>query len=77
MDLNPGGIRPTGASYVRIAERREAISYAVGMAVAVIVVIAGKGHEGYQEIRGVKYPVSDYELAEAAIAQTAGRRNYP
>lgn len=77
LDDIEAGIRPTGASYVRIADRREAISYAVGMArLGDIVVIAGKGHEGYQEIRGVKYPVSDHELAEAAIAQTAGRKNY-
>lgn len=77
LDDIEAGIRPTGASYVRIADRREAISYAVGMARrGDIVVIAGKGHEGYQEIRGVKYPVSDHELAEAAIAQTSGRKNY-
>ena len=41
-----------------------------------MIVIAGKGHEGYQEIRGVKYPVSDYALAEAAIGQTTGRKKY-
>ncbi len=55
----------------------ERISHAMSMArLGDIVVIAGKGHEGYQEIRGVKYPVSDHELAEAAVAQTAGRKNY-
>ena len=71
------GIRPTGASYVRITDRGEAIAHAVRMARrGDMIVIAGKGHEGYQEIRGVKYPVSDHALAEAAIRQTAGRKNY-
>ena len=71
------GIRPTGASYVRITDRGEAIVHAVRMARrGDMIVIAGKGHEGYQEICGVKYPVSDHALAEAAIRQTAGRKNY-
>ena len=29
-----------------------------------IILIAGKGHETYQEIKGVKYHLSDREIAE-------------
>jgi UDP-N-acetylmuramyl-tripeptide synthetase len=36
-----------------------------------IVVIAGKGHENYQEIEGVKHPFSDVEVAKAALAKRA------
>ena len=32
-----------------------------------IVLIAGKGHEDYQEIRGVRHPFSDREVLEEAI----------
>lgn len=31
-----------------------------------MLVLAGKGHEAYQEIRGVRYPLSEYELVEEA-----------
>jgi UDP-N-acetylmuramyl-tripeptide synthetase len=34
-----------------------------------IVVIAGKGHENYQEIKGVKHPFSDVEVARLALAK--------
>jgi len=34
-----------------------------------IVVLAGKGHESYQEINGVKYPFSDLEEAQKALAE--------
>lgn len=34
-----------------------------------IVLIAGKGHEDYQDIRGTKHPFNDYEIAEAALQQ--------
>jgi len=50
-----------------IEDRRAAIAHAVRSAGARdVVLIAGKGHEDYQEIAGVKHPFSD--LAEAARA---------
>jgi UDP-N-acetylmuramoyl-L-alanyl-D-glutamate--2,6-diaminopimelate ligase len=33
-----------------------------------VVLIAGKGHEDYQEVRGVKLPFSDIEHARRALA---------
>jgi UDP-N-acetylmuramoyl-L-alanyl-D-glutamate--2,6-diaminopimelate ligase len=34
-----------------------------------VVLIAGKGHESYQEINGTKYPFSDAEIAQRALAE--------
>ena len=49
--------------YLTIADRRQAIKTAVSMAGADdIVLIAGKGHEKYQEIKGVKYHFDDKEV---------------
>ncbi|MFO7977900.1 MAG: UDP-N-acetylmuramoyl-L-alanyl-D-glutamate--2,6-diaminopimelate ligase [Bacteroidales bacterium] len=46
-----------------VINRREAISVACGMASpGDIVLVAGKGHEKYQEIKGVKYPFDDMIL---------------
>ena len=46
--------------YITIADRREAIKTAVSLAAKEdIILIAGKGHEKYQEIKGVKYDFDD------------------
>jgi UDP-N-acetylmuramoyl-L-alanyl-D-glutamate--2,6-diaminopimelate ligase len=51
--------------YISIADRREAIKTAVSMAKAEdIVLVAGKGHEKYQEIKGVKHHFDDKEVLE-------------
>jgi len=52
-----------------IEDRRAAIAHAVRSADARdVILIAGKGHEDYQEIRGVKQHFSDVEEASAALA---------
>lgn len=52
------------------ADRKEAIKKAISLAGSNdIVLIAGKGHEDYQDIRGTKHPFNDYEIAEAALQQ--------
>jgi UDP-N-acetylmuramoyl-L-alanyl-D-glutamate--2,6-diaminopimelate ligase len=49
--------------YITIADRREAIKTAVSIAGSEdIILIAGKGHEKYQEINGIKYPFDDKEI---------------
>jgi UDP-N-acetylmuramoyl-L-alanyl-D-glutamate--2,6-diaminopimelate ligase len=49
-------------------DRRQAIEYAIGIArPGDVVLIAGKGHEPYQEINGVKYPFSDTTVAQEAL----------
>lgn len=54
------GIRGTGCEYVVIENRREAIRYALESAApSDVIVLAGKGHETYQEIKGVRYPFNE------------------
>jgi UDP-N-acetylmuramoyl-L-alanyl-D-glutamate--2,6-diaminopimelate ligase len=51
-----------------IVERAAAIERAIGMAQqSDTVLVAGKGHEGYQEVGGVKYPFSDVAVAGLAL----------
>ena len=53
-----------------IEERQVAIFTAVHQARAGdVVLLAGKGHETYQEIAGVRHPFNDREVATAALAQ--------
>jgi MurE/MurF fusion protein len=57
-----------------IEDRREAIHGAVREARAGdVILLAGKGHEDYQEIAGVKRPFSDLAEAEAALRERASR----
>ncbi|EWS52530.1 UDP-N-acetylmuramoyl-L-alanyl-D-glutamate--2,6-diaminopimelate ligase [Methylibium sp. T29] len=52
-----------------IEDRRAAIARAIGSAEARdVLLIAGKGHEDYQEIAGVKQPFSDVAEARQALA---------
>ena len=49
--------------YITIADRREAIKVAVSLAVKEdIILVAGKGHEKYQEIKGIKYDFDDKKV---------------
>lgn len=62
------GTKKTNGTYQIIEDRASAIAQAVLSAHATdIVLIAGKGHESYQEIKGVKYPFSDAEVAQRAL----------
>ena len=57
------GIDKTNGKYVVIPDRRQAIKYCIENARdGDIVVLAGKGHEDYQEIRGVKYHLDEREV---------------
>jgi UDP-N-acetylmuramoyl-L-alanyl-D-glutamate--2,6-diaminopimelate ligase len=49
--------------YISIADRKEAIKTAISLAKPEdIILIAGKGHEKYQEIKGVKHDFDDKEV---------------
>ncbi|RMX10007.1 UDP-N-acetylmuramoyl-L-alanyl-D-glutamate--2,6-diaminopimelate ligase [Allofranklinella schreckenbergeri] len=51
-----------------LEDRRQAIAQAVTQANACdVVLIAGKGHEDYQEVKGVKHPFSDMQEAQQAL----------
>lgn len=57
-----------------VEDRRAAIGAAIAQAAEHdVVVLAGKGHEDYQEVRGVKLPFLDEAEARAALARRAGR----
>ena len=63
MDDIETGIKKTTGSYIKIEDRKEAIRYAICHGKpGDIIVLAGKGHEDYQEIRGVKYPMDERVL---------------
>lgn len=53
-----------------ISDRREAIRTACALAQpGDIILVAGKGHEKYQEIKGVKYPFDDMEILKENFKQ--------
>ena len=57
------GITKTDGRYVEIIDRKEAIAYAIHHGEpGDIIVLAGKGHEDYQEIKGKKYPMDERVL---------------
>jgi UDP-N-acetylmuramoyl-L-alanyl-D-glutamate--2,6-diaminopimelate ligase len=80
--LRAGGMRahegdaPAAGSYLTIVDRRAAIAAAVALAEAGdVVLIAGKGHETYQEVRGVRAPFDDrHEARMAMLARVSARR---
>jgi len=55
-------------NYVKEPDRREAIRKAVDMAGGSdIILVAGKGHEDYQEVKGVRHKFNDKEILEEAL----------
>lgn len=64
------GIGRTEGKYVEICDRKEAIAYAIDHGEpGDIIVLAGKGHEDYQEICGVKYPMDERVLIEEILSE--------
>lgn len=63
------GMTKTNGKYVEICDRKEAIAYAIHHGqLGDIIVLAGKGHEDYQEIKGVKYPMDERDLIKDILA---------
>ena len=62
------GTKKTKGKYITIVDRIEAIKYAINMANKNdIIVLAGKGHETYQEINGEKHPFDEREIIKKLI----------
>lgn len=62
------GIKKTKGKYVCIVDRIEAIKYAINMANKKdLILLAGKGHEPYQEINGVKHPFDERIIVNEII----------
>jgi UDP-N-acetylmuramoyl-L-alanyl-D-glutamate--2,6-diaminopimelate ligase len=58
---------------ILIQDRKQAIQHAIANAAENdCIVIAGKGHETYQEISGVQYPFNDKQIAEEALHRRFG-----
>jgi UDP-N-acetylmuramoyl-L-alanyl-D-glutamate--2,6-diaminopimelate ligase len=67
-DMETGLSSAAKRKYVTIIDRKEAILSAVDLAKAEdIVLVAGKGHEKYQDINGVKFPFDDKLILEEAF----------
>jgi UDP-N-acetylmuramoyl-L-alanyl-D-glutamate--2,6-diaminopimelate ligase len=70
-DMETGLSSAAKRKYIAIIDRKEAIAAAVSFAKAEdIVLIAGKGHEKYQDINGVKFPFDDKLILQQAFEAT-------
>ncbi|HAL73446.1 MAG TPA: hypothetical protein DCP71_16935, partial [Verrucomicrobiales bacterium] len=73
-DAVKGFARPK--NHLTVVDRREAIQIALENARGGdIVLIAGKGHEDYQEIQGKKHPFDDRRVVRQLMVQIAGNRD--
>ncbi len=64
------GIEKTDGAYIDILDRKEAMRYAIMNArEGDVIVFAGKGHEDYQEINGVKYHMDERDLIREILEE--------
>ena len=64
------GMGLTEGKYVEICDRKEAIRYAIEHGRrGDVIVLAGKGHEDYQEIKGVKHPMDERVLIAEVVEE--------
>ena len=62
------GLSMTSGTYIEIPDRRKAIEFAVSHArEGDMIAIIGKGHEDYQEIKGVRYPFLDRQVVQETV----------
>jgi len=74
LDEVRAGIEPTGRPASYLVDRRQAIAEALGRARrGDVILIAGKGHETYQEVHGVKSPFDDRVVARELLAELEAR----
>ena len=67
------GMEKTDGKYIAICDRKEAIRYAIAHGEpGDVIVLAGKGHETYQEIKGVKYDMDDRSLIREVLEELRG-----
>ena len=67
------GIEKTDGKYIEIIDRKEAIRYAIEHGKpGDVIVLAGKGHEDYQEIKGVKHPMDERVLIAEVLKELHG-----
>ena len=62
------GMERSHGHYIEIPDRKEAIRYSIEHAEnGDMIVLFGKGHEDYQEIKGIRYPFEDRKVVEEVI----------
>lgn len=63
------GIKKTEGKYIEIPDRRKAIEWVIHNGQpGDIIILAGKGHEDYQEINGIKYPLDERNVIAEVLA---------
>ena len=64
------GMKKTDGKYITICDRKEAIKYAIEHGQpGDVIILAGKGHETYQEIKGVKYDMDERVLIKEVLEE--------
>lgn len=64
------GMAKTEGKFIEICDRKDAIRYVIENGQkGDIIVLAGKGHEDYQEIHGVKYPMDERVMIQEILAE--------
>lgn len=72
------GMAKTSGKYVEICDRKEAIRYVIEHGQkGDVIVLAGKGHEDYQEIKGKKYPMDERVLIREVLEELAAEAKKP
>lgn len=68
------GMAKTDGAYVEICDRKEAIRYVIENGrKGDVIVLAGKGHEDYQEIKGKKYPMDERVLIREVLEELSAK----
>jgi UDP-N-acetylmuramoyl-L-alanyl-D-glutamate--2,6-diaminopimelate ligase len=64
------GVKKGKGEYIEIIDRKLAIRYCIENAkVGDVIILAGKGHEDYQEIKGVKYKMDERDLIKEVLEE--------
>lgn len=64
------GVEKCGGNYIAIIDRKQAIRYCIEHAkIGDVIVLAGKGHEDYQEIKGVKNKMDERILIQEILQE--------
>lgn len=75
LEMVEEGIRPTGGAYCVIENRRDAIRQALMISgEGDAVVLAGKGNETYQEVRGVKHPFDERVVVAELLLELSAQK---
>ena len=70
IDAIVDGYKKNSDQYVVIEDRRQAIAYALSVAgEGDVIILAGKGHETYQDRNGVKYPFNEKIIVKELLEE--------